>query len=86
MADNNGNTGRTLQVIVDGTPMAPEEARAFWARFSEHMEQNKGDLRGFADKEGYRSVVPALGANGAILRVSRVAEQVPYTNVSKGRE
>ena len=54
-----------LTVIVDGTPMPEEEARIFWTRFSDHMEANKGDLAGFAKAEGFASVRPAMGPEGA---------------------
>ena len=69
-----------LIVIVDGTPMPDEEARAFWTRFSDHMEKNKGDLAGFAKAEGFASVRPAMGPQGAQLVVSRTAKQEPYGN------
>jgi hypothetical protein len=69
-----------LTVIVDGAPMADEEARAFWKRFSDHMEGNKGDLAGFAKAEGFASVRPAMGSEGAQLVVSRTARQEPYAN------
>jgi hypothetical protein len=69
-----------LTVLVDGTPMPDEEARAFWTRFSDHMEKNKGDLAGFAKAEGFASVRPAMGPNGAQLVVSRTAKQEPYAN------
>jgi hypothetical protein len=69
-----------LTVIVDGAPMAEEEARAFWTRFSDHMEKNKGDLAGFAKAEGFASVRPAMGPQGAQLVVSRTAKQEPYAN------
>jgi hypothetical protein len=88
-----------LTVIVDGKPMPDEEARAFWTRFSDHMEANKGDLAGFAKAEGFVSVRPAMGPEGAQLVVSRTAGQEPYGNarsssgsravhgkVAKGRE
>ena len=88
-----------LTVIVDGTPMPDEEARLFWSRFSEHMEKNKGDLAGFAKAEGFASVRPAMGPEGAQLVVSRTAKQEPYgkarsssgssvvhPKVAKGRE
>ena len=67
-----------LTVIVDGTPMPDEEARLFWGRFSEHMEKNKGDLAGFAKAEGFASVRPAMGPEGAQLIASRTARQEPY--------
>ncbi len=69
-----------LTVVVDGVPMPEEEARAFWARFSAHMESHKGDLAGFAKVEGFASVRPAMGPEGAQLVVSRTAKQEPYGN------
>ena len=75
---------RTLRVVIDGEELAPEEARAFWARFSEYMEANKGDLSGFAKAEGFTSVHPQMGAEGAVLAVSRTELQKAYSNVSKG--
>jgi hypothetical protein len=74
----------TLQVLVDGAPMPEADARAFWARFSEHMEANKGDLAGFAKREGYASVHPAMGPAGARLMVSKTAAQTAYRTVSNG--
>jgi hypothetical protein len=67
-----------LEVIVDGVPLPETEARAFWRRFSDHMEANKGDLAGFARSEGLASVHPAMGPNGARLVGSRSAPQRPY--------
>ena len=60
--------------------MPDEDARAFWERFSDHMEKNKGDLAGFANAEGFASVRPAMGPEGAQLVVSRTARQEPYGN------
>jgi hypothetical protein len=74
----------SLRVVVDGKPLPEEEGRALWKRFSDHMETNKGDLAGFAKAEGYASIHPAMGAEGAELRVSTSAPQGPYKNVSKG--
>ena len=68
-----------LSVLVDGVRMPDDEARAFWARFSEHMEKNKGDLGGFARAEGFASVRPAMTPSGPELVVSRTAPQQPYT-------
>jgi hypothetical protein len=75
--------GRSLGVLVDGVAMAPEEARAFWERFSAHMETNKGDLAGFARAEGFASVHPSLGPAGPVLLASRSSAQKPYTSVGK---
>ena len=67
-----------LKVIVDGVALPDQEARAFWQRFSAHMESNKGDLAGFAKSEGLSSVVPETGGGGAVLRASRTAPQPAY--------
>ncbi len=67
-----------LSVLVDGAPMGEDEARALWARFSAYMEENRGDLAGFAKQEGFASVHPATGAQGAALIASRTAPQRPY--------
>jgi hypothetical protein len=74
-----------LSVVVDGVPMAEAEARVFWARFSEHMEKNKGDLAGFAHAEGFASVKPVMTPNGPELVVSRTATQQPYANAARAR-
>ncbi len=73
-----------LRVLVDGKPLPESDARALWQRFSDHMEANKGDLAGFAKAEGFASAHPAMGPEGAELRLSRSAPQGPYKNVSKG--
>lgn len=67
-----------LAVIVDGVPMPDEEARAFWERFSAHMDANKGDLAGFAKSEGFASVHPEMRGGAPVLVVSRTASQKPY--------
>ena len=74
-----------LEVTVDGVPMPDAEARAFWQRFSAHMDENKGDLAGFAAKEGFASVIPETGRTGARLRVSRSAPQPAYANAKSGK-
>ena len=67
-----------LAVIIDGIPLDEEPARAFWARFSAHMEAHKGDLAGFAKIEGFASVHPEMRAGRAVLVVSRSTPQRPY--------
>ena len=49
-----------LQVRIDGEALAQEPARALWARFSSHMDANRGDFDGFAAAEGYRSARVAV--------------------------
>ena len=69
-----------LRVIVDGTPMAEPDGRAFWQRFSAWMEEHKGDLAGFARAEGVASVHPEVHDGEPVLVASRTAPQKPYTN------
>jgi hypothetical protein len=73
-----------LGVVVDGQPMPPDEARTFWGRFSAYMEENKGDLAGFAKQEGFASVHPSMKDGAAVLLVSRTSAQRPYAAVAKG--
>ena len=75
----NGKPGR-LAVTVDGQALSEEEARAFWGRFSDHMDANRGDLRGFAEKEGLASVHPTMQGDRPVLVASRSGTQKPYTN------
>jgi hypothetical protein len=77
---------RTLGVLVDGTPMPPDDARTFWERFSAHMEANKGDLAGFAKAEGFASVHPSMKDGAPVLLASRSAAQRPYAPVGKSAE
>jgi hypothetical protein len=74
---------KALVVVVDGVPMPDEDARAFWQRFSEWMEEHRGDLGGFAVREGFVSVHPGVENGRPILRVSRTAEQRPYAPVAQ---
>jgi hypothetical protein len=67
-----------LAVMVDGQPLGDDDARAFWGRFSAYMEAHRSDLAGFAKQEGFASVHPETGPNGAVLVASRTARQRPY--------
>jgi len=71
---------KALAVIVDGVALGDDEARAFWRRFSAHMEANEGDLAGFAKSEGLASVHPEMRAGRAVLVASRTAPQRAYGN------
>jgi len=75
-----------LDVFVDGERMPEAEARAFWKRFSDYMDEHAGDLGGFARAEGFASVHPELRAGGAVLVVSNKAAQRPYANAAMGPE
>lgn len=70
----------TLSVRIDGQLMPETEARALWQRFSDHMEANRGDLGGFAVKEGFASVSPGVEGGRPVLIVSRTAPQRPYVS------
>jgi hypothetical protein len=74
---------RALAVIVDGVPMPEAEARAFWGRFSAHLEEKKGDLAGFAQAEGFASVHPETHGGVPTLVASRTAPQKAYGNAPK---
>jgi hypothetical protein len=74
-----------LRVLVDGTPLAEPEARAFWQRFSAWMDEHKGDLGGFARAEGLASVNPELHAGEPVLIASRTAPQAAYTTAPSKR-
>jgi hypothetical protein len=72
-----------VKVIVDGASMPDADARAFWQRFSDWMEEHRGDLAGFAAKEGFASVQPTVEKGVPVLRVSKTAPQQPYANAKK---
>ncbi|UQA59588.1 hypothetical protein [Polyangium aurulentum] len=56
-----------LAALVDGKPLPEEEARDLWKRFSEHMGDNKGDMEGFAKKNGYTAISPEFRGGRAVL-------------------
>jgi hypothetical protein len=67
-----------LRVFIDETPLADEEARAFWKRYADWMEAHRSDLGGFARSEGLASVHPELRGGGPVLVGSRTEPQRPY--------
>ena len=71
---------------IDGEWLIDAEARAFWDRFSVYMEAHRGDLAGFAKREGFASVHPSTEAGGAVLLVSRTEPQRPYAPVREKSE
>lgn len=73
-----------LAVLVDGVAMVEPDAAAMWKRFSAHMEEHKGDLAGFAAKEGFASVHPSMQGGKPILVASRTAPQKAYAPVDRG--
>lgn len=74
-------TGPGLAVKVDGVALSENEARAMWERFSDWMEEHRGDLAGFAKKEGFVSAHPGVDNGKPVLLLSREAAQRPYTAV-----
>lgn len=73
-----------LSVYVDGEAMPEADARAFWQRFSDWMEEHRGDLAGFAEKEGFASVHPGVEDGRPVLHASRTEAQRPYAPVGRG--
>jgi hypothetical protein len=47
------------------------------------MDENPGDLAGFAETEGLKSVVPEMHSGAPVLVASRSAPQKPYTSAPK---
>jgi hypothetical protein len=74
-----GRPLRLLGAVLDGQPLAEEDARALWERFSAYMDEHKGDLAGFAKEEGFASVHPAMEKGLPVLVASRSAPQKAYT-------
>jgi hypothetical protein len=70
-------------VTVDGKLRPEEEARAFWQRFSAHLEAHKGDLEGFAKSEGLASVHPEVDPEGALLVATHSGPPRAYTRAPK---
>lgn len=61
-------------MLLDGAPLAEEEARALWVGFSAHMDEHRGDMAGFAKLRGYHEVRPEYQKGQAVLIVSTTAE------------
>ena len=61
--------GSKLAVLVDGAALDEEAGRALWVEFSAHMDENKGDMKGFATKKGWQSVAPEFREGKAVLVV-----------------
>lgn len=59
-----------LAVLMDGEPLADDDARALWTAFSAHMDDHQGDLAGFAKQKGWTSVKPEHRAGQAVLVVT----------------
>jgi hypothetical protein len=81
--EDDGPRVSDLVVLVDGVPLPGDEARAFWRRFSEWMNEHAGDLAGFAKVENLASVRPELHDGSPVLVASRTAAQTPYAPAPK---
>ena len=62
-----------LVARIDGKALSDDEARELWKEFSVYMDENRGDLDGFAKKKGWASVVPTHHDGRAVLLVSTTA-------------
>lgn len=67
-----------LVVLVDDVALPDDQARDLWGRFSAWMDEHRGDLAGFAAREGYASVHPAVDGGHPVLLASTTAAQRPY--------
>lgn len=68
-----------LAVTIDGTRLSDDEARALWERFSDWMEDHRGDLAGFAAAEGLASIHPGVDGGLPVLIGSKTdTTQRPY--------
>lgn len=67
-----------MKVLVDGQPLPDAEARAVWQRFSGWMDEHRGDLAGFAAREGWKSVHPGVEGGSPVLLASHEDVQRPY--------
>jgi hypothetical protein len=73
-----GAARSNLGVLVDGVALPEAEARALWERFSDWMEEHRGDLAGFAAREGFASIHPGVDNGRPVLIASKTAAQRPY--------
>jgi hypothetical protein len=69
--------GSRLSALIDGAALPEEEARALWKEFSEHMDEHRGDMAGFAKKKGWFSVAPEYRQGKAVLVVRTSAAPPP---------
>lgn len=74
-----------LAVLVDNRPLPDEEARALWIRFSEWMDEHRGDFDGFAKKEGFVSARPETRGGKAVLVLSTKPAGPAPAGGGKGR-
>ncbi len=75
---------RSLSVVVDGRPLAEEEARPLWERFSAHMQAHEGDFEGFALAAGFVSAQVGVLGNVPTLTLSSTAMSLVDEAKSQG--
>ena len=56
-----------LAAEIDGVPLPEDKAREIWTKFSEHMDEHRGDMTGFAKLHGYARVSPEARRGQAVL-------------------
>ena len=56
-----------LAAELDGAPLPEDKAREIWTKFSEHMDEHRGDMAGFAKLHGYARVSPEARRGQAVL-------------------
>jgi hypothetical protein len=56
-----------LAAEIDGAPLPEDKAREIWTKFSEHMDEHRGDMAGFAKLHGYARVSPEARSGQAVL-------------------
>ncbi len=58
-------------MLIDGVALPADAAEAVWRAFSAWMDDNQGDLDGFAKQRGFTSVKPEYRRGQAVLVVTR---------------
>ena len=67
-----------MRASRDGIDLPKAEALGVWQKFSAWMEAHPGDLAGFAEEIGTKSVRPTLDARGPVLLISGTEVQQAY--------
>lgn len=67
-----------MRASRDGIDLPKTEALAVWQKFSAWMDAHPGDLAGFAEEIGAKSVRPTLDVRGPVLLISGSEVQQAY--------
>lgn len=62
-----------LACVIDGTALPEVDAKALWKEFSEHMDEKRGDMAGYARKKDWFSVAPEFRDGKAVLVIRTTA-------------